>query len=58
LCRSAVDTAKDWKGYTPDPRWKVDLMIISDGGKFLQATNASGLPVIQGGQEFGEFLTG
>jgi hypothetical protein len=41
--RNPPDTAKDWKGYTPDPRWKVDLMIISDGGKFLEATNASGL---------------
>ena len=41
--RNPPDTAKDWKGYTPDPRWKIDLMIISDGGKFLEATNASGL---------------
>ena len=41
--RDPPDTAKDWKGYTPDPRWKVDLMVISDGGKFLEATNASGL---------------
>ena len=41
--RNPPDTAKDWKGYTPDPKWKVDLMVISDGGKFLEATNASGL---------------
>ena len=41
--RNPPHTVTDRNGYTPDLRWKVDMIIISDGGKFFEATTATSL---------------
>ena len=32
-----------WSGFLPDADWKLDVILVSDGGKFLQAEVPSGL---------------
>src|SRR5690606_23691220 len=31
-----------WKGFLPDADWKLDLLLVSDGGKFLQSEAPGG----------------
>jgi hypothetical protein len=41
--RQAHQTRADgWTGFRPDANWQLDLILVSDGGKFLQATTPSG----------------
>lgn len=32
-----------WRGFQPDADWKLDVVLVSDGGKFLQAEFPTGL---------------
>jgi hypothetical protein len=39
--RNAPSEFTAWSGFSPGPEWKVDLILISDGGKFFEAAPAT-----------------
>lgn len=40
---SSGEAADGWAGFRPDADWQLDLMLVSDGGKFLQSAAPDGM---------------